>query len=267
MPGRTAERAASSASRARWASAATSCDTSPQTNVRVMSAQQPLSSSRGQRSTVIGRSAGSGPEPGSCPPPDSAETTMMSGGAGAPAAAHAVRMPERTVSAVSASRRPRPTGPAFSRRVSPRPTHRRAWRLAQPLQLHPTARQPRPRATRLTADKGAWGLQLGVLKACAARPSVRSQRPPFSAACRRGPARPPHPAMPPGAETVPSVPIHRRAGAAWRATRGFRRPRRCGRRRGESGGRGRACRPLRRGPESRLRDGRAREAAKCRPGL
>ena len=42
----------------------------PPTNVRVMSAQQPLSSSRGQRSISIGRSAGSGPEPGSCPPPE-----------------------------------------------------------------------------------------------------------------------------------------------------------------------------------------------------
>ena len=38
---------------------------SPTTNVRVMSAQQPLASSQGQRSIVIGRAAGSGPLPGS----------------------------------------------------------------------------------------------------------------------------------------------------------------------------------------------------------
>ena len=37
---------------------------SPTTNVRVMSAQQPDSSSRGQRSITIGRPAGNGPEPG-----------------------------------------------------------------------------------------------------------------------------------------------------------------------------------------------------------
>ncbi len=68
-----------------------------------MSAQQPLCSSRGHRSTTTGRSAGSGPRPGSCPPPDRADTTMMSVGAGAPAAAHADRMADRTASAVNGS--------------------------------------------------------------------------------------------------------------------------------------------------------------------
>src|SRR5215216_4916204 len=63
-------------------SAATSGVTSPApTNVRVMSAQQPLASSRGQTSISIGRRAGSGPEPGSWPPPANSDTTMMSGGA------------------------------------------------------------------------------------------------------------------------------------------------------------------------------------------
>ena len=103
-PGRAAARAASSDSMTTSRSAATSSVTSPATNVRVMSAQQPLCSSRGHRSITIGRSAGSGPEPGSWPPsPDHADTTMMSGGAGAPAAAHAARIVARTVSAVSTS--------------------------------------------------------------------------------------------------------------------------------------------------------------------
>src|SRR3954470_214018 len=76
-------------------SRATSSDTSPFTNVRVMSAQQVLASSRGHRSISIGRSAGSGPEPGSWPPPDQSEGTMMCGGGGGPACATGGRVRPR----------------------------------------------------------------------------------------------------------------------------------------------------------------------------
>jgi hypothetical protein len=95
--------AGASASRTASRASATAAVTSPATNVRAMSAQQPLSSSRGHTSTWIGRSEGSGPDPGSCPPPDRIDVTMMSGGAGAPAAAHAARISPRTRSAVSGS--------------------------------------------------------------------------------------------------------------------------------------------------------------------
>ena len=79
------------AARTRTSCARTVSGTSPTTNVRVMSAQQPDASSRGQRSITIGRLAGSGPEPGSCPFPCHTEETMMSGGAGAPCCRQASR--------------------------------------------------------------------------------------------------------------------------------------------------------------------------------
>ncbi|HEX2506790.1 MAG TPA: hypothetical protein VHK23_00610, partial [Miltoncostaeaceae bacterium] len=63
--------------------------------MRVMSAQQPLASSRGQRSISMGRRAGRGPLPGSWPPPDQALVTRMSGGAGAPPRAQPSRTAAR----------------------------------------------------------------------------------------------------------------------------------------------------------------------------
>ena len=66
-----------------------------------MSAQQPVSSSRGQRSIWIGRCAGSGPVPASWPKPCQTPATMTSAGAGAPCAAQASRSAARTVSASS----------------------------------------------------------------------------------------------------------------------------------------------------------------------
>jgi transposase len=43
-----------------------------------------------------------------------------------------------------------------------RRAHQHARRLAQPLQLHPTPRQPRPQATRLPPDQSAWELHLAA---------------------------------------------------------------------------------------------------------
>ena len=63
----------------------------------------PRASSCGHRSMLMGRWAGRGPSPGSCPPPDQALATMMSGGAGAPSAAQASRIRARTRSAVRGS--------------------------------------------------------------------------------------------------------------------------------------------------------------------
>ena len=100
-PGRIASRTSKCASRTSASCGAVASSTSPTTKVRVMSAQQPVSSSRGQRSISIGRLAGSGPEPGSWPTPCQTEATMTSGGAGAPWAAHASRSAARTCSAVS----------------------------------------------------------------------------------------------------------------------------------------------------------------------
>ena len=92
--------AASSAPRATSARRATSAGTSPTTKVRVVSAQQPLSSS-GARGRSRSAGARGGPLPGSWPPPDQALVTMMSAGAGAPWRAQASRTAARTRSAVS----------------------------------------------------------------------------------------------------------------------------------------------------------------------
>ena len=85
-----------------------------------MSAQHPLASWRGQRSTWIGSPAGSGPLPGSCPLPCQTDATITSGGHGAPCAAHASRRTKRTSSARSnlpfTSRRP--SAPGWARASS-----------------------------------------------------------------------------------------------------------------------------------------------------
>ena len=76
----------------------------PATNVRVMSAEQPEASSRGQMSMMIGTPAGSGPVPASWPvAPAAPAATMMSSAVGAPWSADTSRMRARTASAVSGS--------------------------------------------------------------------------------------------------------------------------------------------------------------------
>ena len=100
-----------------------------------MSAQQPLASSRGHRSIVIGRSAGSGPEPGSWPPPDSSgDDHDVRAAPGAPAAAHAARIGRAHAPRRSAARRPR-SSPRRARRAADQPPRRPPCR-------------PRPRAAR-----------------------------------------------------------------------------------------------------------------------
>ena len=81
-----------------------------------MSAQQPDSSSRGQRSTVIGTSGASGPWPGSWPPGKrSLRATIMSAGRRAPWAAHASRIAARTSSASSGAPSRRSSPPSAPR--------------------------------------------------------------------------------------------------------------------------------------------------------
>ena len=106
-PGRTPSSASERARRERLSISArrSACSGagSPTTNVRAMSAQQAVSSWRGQTSTWIGSPAGSGPLPGSWPLPCQTEATITSGGQGAPFCAHACR---RTARTSSASKRP-----------------------------------------------------------------------------------------------------------------------------------------------------------------
>ena len=81
-----------------------------------MSAQQAVTSWRGQMSIWIGRPAGSGPLPGSWPTPCHTDATITSGGQGAPCSAQASRSVARTSSASkgfpSTSRRPSADGRA-----------------------------------------------------------------------------------------------------------------------------------------------------------
>ncbi len=120
-----------------------------------MSAWQPDSSSRGQRSTVIGTSGASGPWPGSWPPGKrSLRATIVSDGATAPWAAHASRIAARTSSASSG---------APSRRSSPpsaRASRRSAAQTAMPASAATCARRmPASSASffaRRRASKASW---------------------------------------------------------------------------------------------------------------
>ena len=131
-----------------------------------MSAQQPDSSSCGHRSIWIGRFAGSGPDPGSCPVPCQTEATMMSGGAGAPSRRHSSRNPARTASAVS--------GSPFSTRRSPSIEARRRSSAA--------ARMPASAATwarrmpcSSAADLARLRSATALWSMCSVMPSARSR--------------------------------------------------------------------------------------------